>query len=89
MALDILAFIAGIVYGYINPGKEAKGKLLKKGLKIGVIIGIVFAVLNLFVGGFLTFGTTLIGSIIAIGFLTLMFVAGTIIGDWLEVKIKK
>ncbi|MFH1774861.1 MAG: hypothetical protein ABH874_07890 [Methanobacteriota archaeon] len=89
MALDVLAFIAGIVYGYINPGKEAKGKLLKKGLKIGVVIGIVFAVLNLFVGGFLTFGTTLIGSIIAIGFLTLMFVAGTIIGDWLEVKIKK
>ena len=89
MALDLIAFIAGIVYGYINPGKEAKGKLLKKGLKIGVIIGIVFAVLNLFVGGFLTFGATLIGSIIGIGFLTILFIAGTIIGDWLEVRIKK
>lgn len=89
MALDLLAFIAGIIYGYVNPGKEAKGKILKKGLKIGVLIGIVFAVLNLFVGGFMTFGATLIGSIIGIGFLTLMFVAGTIIGDWLEEKIKK
>ena len=89
MALDLLAFIAGIVYGYMNPGREAKGKLLKKGLKIGVVVGIVLAVLNLFVGGSLRFGATLIGSIIGIAFLTLMFVVGTIIGDWLEEKIKK
>ncbi len=89
MALDVLAFIAGIIYGYINPGKEAKGRLLRKGLKIGVLIGIVFAVLNLFMGGFLAFGATLIGSIIGIGILTFIFVAGTIAGDWLEEKIKK
>ena len=89
MALDVLAFIAGILYGYVNPGKEARGKMLRKGLKIGVIVGIVFAVLSMFIGGFMAFGTTLIGSIIGIGFLTLMFVAGTVIGDWLEVKIKK
>lgn len=89
MAFDLIAFVVGIVYGYINPGKEAKGELLKKGLKIGVVVGIVFAVLNLFVGGFLRFGATLIGSVIGIAFLTLMFVVGTIIGDWLEEKIKK
>jgi Mg/Co/Ni transporter MgtE len=89
MVFDLLAFVAGIIYGYVNPGKEEKGKLLKKGLKIGVGVGIVFAVLNLFVGGFMSFGATLIGSIIGIGFLTLIFIAGTIIGDWLEHKIKK
>ncbi|MDP6459447.1 MAG: hypothetical protein QF673_00175 [Candidatus Hydrothermarchaeota archaeon] len=87
--LDVLAFIAGILYGYVNSGKEARGKMLRKGLKIGVLVGIVFAVLSMFIGGFMAFGTTLIGSIIGIGFLTLMFVAGTVIGDWLEVKIKK
>ena len=89
MALEILAFIAGIIYGYINPGKEARGKMLRKGLKIGVLVGIVFAVLSMFIGGFIAFGTSLIGSIIGIGFLTLMFVAGTVIGDLLEEKIKK
>lgn len=89
MALDVLAFIAGMIYGYVNPGKESKGKMLRKGLRIGVLIGIVFAVLSMFIGGFLAFGATLLGTIIGIGFLTVIFVAGTIIGDWLEEKVKK
>jgi hypothetical protein len=89
MALDLLAFIAGIIYGYMNPGREAKGKLLKKGLKIGVLIGIFFAFLNLFIGGFIAFGATLVGIIVGIGFLTIIFIGGTIIGDWLEARLKK
>jgi hypothetical protein len=89
MVFDLLAFVAGTVYGYVNPGKEEKGKLLRKGLRTGVGVGIVFGVLNLFLGGPVGFGTTLIGSVIWIGFLTLIFILGTIIGDWLEHKIKK
>lgn len=89
MVFDLLAFVGGIIYGYINPGKEEKGKLLKKGLRIGVGVGIVFAVINMFVGSPLGFGATIIGSIIWIGFLTLIFIVGTILGDWFEHKIKK
>ncbi|MBU2560305.1 hypothetical protein KKA03_05370 [archaeon] len=89
MVFDLLAFAAGVVYGYVNPGKEKKGKLLRKGLRMGVVVGIVFGFLNLFLEGSLGFGATLIGSIIGIGFLTLIFILGTIIGDWLEHKIKK
>jgi hypothetical protein len=89
MVFDLLAFIAGSVYGYVNPGKEDKGNLLKKGLRIGVGVGVVFAVLNMFVGSPMGFGATIIGSVIWIGFLTLMFIVGTILGDWLEHKIKK
>lgn len=88
MVFDVLAFVTGVVYGYVNPGKEKKGKLLRKGLRMGVGVGIVFGILNMFRGS-LGFGTTLIGSIIGIGFLTLMFILGTIIGDWFEHKIKK
>jgi Mg/Co/Ni transporter MgtE len=88
MALDLIAFIAGVIYGYMSPGKEDRVKLLKKGLRIGVIVGLVLAVLNLLVGGILSFGATLVGSIIGIGFLTLIFVVGTIVGDWLERKAK-
>jgi Mg/Co/Ni transporter MgtE len=89
MTLDLLVFIAGVVYGYMSPGKEDKMKLLKKGLKIGVITGIVFGLLSLFMGGFLFFGATLIGFIIVIAIYTIIFIAGTIIGDFLESKIKK
>ncbi len=89
MVFDLLAFVGGIIYGYINPGREEKGKLLRKGLRIGVGVGIVFAVLSLFVPGSMGFGATFIGSIVLIGFLTLVFIVGTIIGDWLEHKIKK
>lgn len=89
MVFDLLAFIGGIAYGYVNPGKEEKGKLLKKGLKIGLGLGVVFGILNLFVGGVLSFGATIIGSVIGIGFLTVMFILGTMIGDFLEHKFKK
>ena len=89
MVFDLLAFGAGAAYGYINPGKEKKGKLLRKGLRTGVFVGMAFGVLNLLLGGSLGFGATLIGSIIGIGFLTLMFILGTMIGDWFEHKIKK
>ncbi len=89
MVFDLLAFVAGVVYGYVNPGKEEKGKLLRKGLRTGVGVGIVFAILNLFVRGSPGFGATFIGSVIWIGFLTSIFILGTMIGDWLEHKIKK
>jgi len=89
MVLDLLAFIAGIAYGYMNPGKESRKHLLKKGLKIGVLVGTFFAILNLFLGGFLAFGATLIGTIVGIGVLTVIFVGGTIVGDWLEERLKK
>lgn len=89
MAIDWLVFIAGIIYGYMSPGKEDKGRLLRKGVKIGVIIGVVFGLLNLFMGGLLAFGATLIGFIIGIAVLTIIFIVGTIIGDWLEARLKK
>jgi Mg/Co/Ni transporter MgtE len=89
MTLDLLVFIAGVVYGYMSSGKEDKMKLLKKGLKIGVITGIVFGLLSFFIGGFLFLGATIVGFIIIIAIYTIIFIAGTIIGDFLETKLKK
>ena len=89
MVLDILAFAAGIVYGYMKPGKESRKHLLKKGLKIGAVVAAFFAILNLFIGGFFAFGATFIGTILGIAILTVIFVGGTIVGDWLEERIKK
>ena len=89
MSLDLLVFIVGVVYGYISPGKEDKVRLLKNGLKIGVIAGVLFGLLGLFMGGVLFFGATLIGFIIVIAIYTVIFIAGTIVGDFLESRIKK
>jgi hypothetical protein len=90
MVYDLLALIVGAIYGYVNPGKEDKMKILKNGLKWGVMIGVVLAVLNLLLGGgFLMAGAGLIGSIIAIVYLTIFFIIGAFIGDFLEGKFKK
>lgn len=89
MVLDLLAFIAGIAYGYLNPGKESRKHMLKKGFKIGLIVGAFLGILNLFLGGILAFGATLIGTLMVIVIFTVIFVAGTIVGDWLEERFKK
>jgi len=87
--LDILAVIGGLVYGYVNPGKEKKGELLRKGARIGMGIGVVLSVLNLLLGGGILMATaTVVGTLIAIVYLTVMFIGGAYIGDVLEVKFK-
>ncbi len=87
--IDIIALLLGAVYGYVKPGKEEKKVLLKKGAKIGAVLGAVLAVTNLLVGGGLLIATAnLVWSVIAIVYLTIMFVIGTLVGDWVEVKFK-
>ncbi|MEM2934101.1 MAG: hypothetical protein QXL78_04155 [Methanocellales archaeon] len=89
MWLEILSLLLGVGYGYINPGKEDRIKLLKKGLLIGLILGIIFGIIGSFFGGLLFLPVSLILWIIAIGWLAILFVVGTYVGDWLEVKFKK
>jgi hypothetical protein len=89
VSIDILALIVGAVYGYVSPGKEDKMKILKNGAKWGIIIGVVLAVLNLVLGGgILLAGGTILGTIIAVVYLTIFFVIGAFIGDFLEGKLK-
>jgi hypothetical protein len=90
VSIDALSLLIGVVYGYMSPGKEDKMKILKKGLRWGLIIGIVLALLNFVLGGGILYaGATIIGTVIAIVYLTVMFVVGTFIGDFLEGMIKK
>jgi putative Mn2+ efflux pump MntP len=90
VSFDFVVLLIGLVYGYVNPGKEHKTELLKKGLKIGLILGIILALINLFVGGGILLSTaTTIGTIVAIGYLTVMFIIGAWVGDILELKFKK
>ncbi len=93
MALDLLIIIAGIIYGYVHPGKEDRLHIIKKSLKYGLVIGAVFGVLGLFTGNILValargIGGT-IGLIIMALIISIYFVIGTLVGDFLEEKFKK
>ena len=90
MVLELLVGIAGLIYGYVKPGKEDKMALLKKGSMIGLALGVIFSLLSLFLGAGLLFAiTTIAGVLIAVIYLTIIFIIGTFIGDWLEIKLKK
>ena len=89
MIFEILAFIIGVVYGYVKPGKEKRWALFKKGIVYGIIIGIIFGIIGFFVGGLFLFATSAIGIFIGVIILVIIFIVGTFIGDVLEVAIKK
>ena len=90
MVLEFLVGIAGLIYGYVKPGKEDKMALLKKGSMIGLAFGVIFSLLGLFTGAGLLFAvSTVVGVLIAAIYLTVIFIIGTFIGDWLETKLKK
>lgn len=89
MIFVTLAFIIGLVYGYAKPGKENRWELFKKGIVYGIILGIVFGLLGFFVGGLLYFAAGAIGIFINVVFLLIVFIAGTFIGDVLEVALKR
>ena len=89
MIFVTLAFIIGLVYGYAKPGKEKRWELFKRGAVYGIVLGIIFGLIGFFVGGPLLFATSAIGIFMEVIFLVIIFIAGTFIGDLLEVAIKK
>lgn len=90
VSIDLISLLAGAAYGYIKPGKEEKKVILKKGALIGAALGVVLSLANLLTGGgVLMAAATGVGIIVAIVYLTALFIAGVWIGDWLEAKVKK
>ncbi len=87
---ESLAFIVGILYGYLKPGKEDRMALFKKGILIGVILAIILVGLSAIAGwGFLLLGSVVgIVVFIEVIILAVLFIIGTFIGDWLEEKSK-
>lgn len=88
---EMLIIATGMLYGYIKPGKENRTALFKKGVLIGVVLALVFVALGgLLGGGFLLLAGGVVGFWVFIEFviLTVLFIAGTFIGDWLEENIK-
>src|ERR1041385_6112827 len=81
----LIAFVVGIVWGLVIPGRQSKLGTLINGVLVGLLVGVVFAVI-----GFLTnqnplgFGTTIWAFVVTFFVLTLLFVLGVWIGDLIE-----
>ena len=88
MILEILAFIIGLVYGYVKPGKEKRWELLKRGFVYGIILGLIFGFIGLLRGGLVLSVATAIGTVIKMIVLTIIFIVGTFFGDLLETVVK-
>jgi drug/metabolite transporter (DMT)-like permease len=86
---DLLIFILGIVYGYITHGQEDKVRLLRNGLMLAVGAGIGFGGISITYKGLAGFGATFVMAVYWISLLTVIFVGGTVIGDFIERKIKR
>lgn len=88
--LETLTFVLGIIYGYVSPGKENRNALLRKGLIIGIVLAIILVALGLFAGfaGITIMTLTGVLVFVEVVILTVLFIAGTWIGDWLEGKSK-
>lgn len=81
-----LAFFVGIAYGYMKPGRQDKSDVLKTGIIVGIVVALLFALLGWAVNfdplGFGMVG--IVGTIVAFVVLTVIFIIGVFIGDWLE-----
>ena len=89
MVVEVLSLIAGIIYGYLKTGKEDRIALFKKGFFLGIVVAVLIAGLVLISGisSMAIFVSSSIMIVLGIVFLTVLFIAGTFIGDWLEAKL--
>ncbi len=85
--IETLTFVLGIIYGYVSPGRENRGALFRKGLIAGIVLAIILAGLGLFVGGTIM-ALSGMAVFIEVVILTVLFIIGTWIGDWLEGRSK-
>lgn len=85
MPWGFIVLLIGILYGYLSPGRQDKMRLFRNGLVIGIVLGLVFALLGS-VAGFhpLGLGAGVVAIVLGVVVLTVLFVLGAWIGDFLE-----
>ena len=83
----IVVFAIGIAYGYMSPGRQDKGQLLKKGLLWGLVVAVVMFLIGLLAPEFNPLGLGrlgFLGTLLAALILSVLFILGVWLGDWLE-----
>lgn len=81
----LVVLLVGILYGYLSPGRQDKWKILKTGFLIGVVLALLFAIVGSLAGmNPLGLGGGIAETIIGVAVLSVLFVIGVWIGDFLE-----
>jgi len=93
MWLELLNFIIGIAFGFFHHGKEDLMGILKNSAIIGIVLGIIFVLVSVFlVPGDISIGIGFLGVFgifIEIMIFVIIFIVGAFIGDWIESILKK
>ncbi|WP_321506206.1 DUF5518 domain-containing protein [uncultured Methanoregula sp.] len=93
MWFELLALIFGAAFGFFHRGKEDYKGLLRNGAITGIVTGIIFVLLTLFlVPGGMGIDVSFLGVfgfVIVIVIFVLIFIVGAFLGDWLERILKK
>jgi len=88
MLFEILNLILGIAFGFIHKGRENYYLLLKNGVIVGLVLGIVFVLAAEYaLPGTLSIDISSLGApgiFLEIFFFVIIFIIGAVIGDWLE-----
>jgi hypothetical protein len=91
--LELLNFIIGISFGFFHRGKEDLMGILRNSAIVGLVLGIIFVLVSMFLApggtsiGVGFFGV--FGIFIVIIIFVIIFIVGAFIGDWLEGVLKK
>jgi len=93
MLIELLDLLIGIVFGFFHKGKEDYMGLIRNGAITGLVTGIIFVLVSIFIAP--DSMSVSLGYLGAIGFLieilifVVIFIAGTFIGDCIERALKK
>lgn len=77
----LVAFVVGLVYGMLKAGKQDKSELFKRGLLIGLVVGIVLAVIGLLTGYGALGVAGFVAALWSAFVLSLLFILGVWLGD--------
>jgi amino acid transporter len=89
MWCELLALVAGAIFGYLQSGREDLVPLLRQGFFIGIVLGIVLGVLSLLAPGGMSIGAGIVGAIgaaVKVIILVFIFIIGVMIDDVLELR---
>lgn len=93
MWLLLLNFIFGLAFGFSHKGKEDYTSLLRNGAIAGIVLGIIFVLVSVFLvpggTGIDLSSLGVLGIFIEIAIFVVIFILGTFIGDRLEAFLKK
>jgi CDP-diglyceride synthetase len=86
----LLIFLVGLLYGWMTPGQQDKGRLLWNGFLMGIVIALALSLLGAALGSQpLPLGEGIVGIVLTVLILTVVFVAGAWLGDVIEGAVNR